>query len=140
MKYRQDGFNWIVRLERGEKLADTLLGLVREQGIPNCWVSGLGAAQSAELGYYDLEKKEYVWQQVDELLEIVGLQGNITGAGEELKLHLHGTFSRPNLQTIGGHVKDLVVGGTCELFLHKWYGDPITRQHDDATGLNVLDL
>lgn len=140
MKYRFDGYNWLVRLEKGEKLVESLLEIARTENIKGAWLSGLGAAQSAELGFYDLESQEYRFQTVNKLMEITSLQGNVAWLDGEPVLHIHGTFSDDKLQAFGGHVKELVVGGTCEVLLHRWYGEQLERQTDPATGLNLLNL
>jgi predicted DNA-binding protein with PD1-like motif len=140
MTHRHDGYNWIVRLSRGEKLIEGLVDLVRRQGLPNCWISGMGGAQALELGFYELDKKTYKWQQFEGLFEIVSLQGNIVGGQGEPQIHIHGSFAGPDFRALGGHVKELTVGGTCELLLHQWYGDGMMRFLDESTGLNLLDL
>lgn len=140
MKFRYDGFNWLVRLDKGEKLVESLTKLAKQEKLPSCWVNVIGGALSAEVGYYNLPKKEYEWHNVVELVEITGLQGNLTWDGEEPKWHLHGTFSKSDLSVVGGHVRELIVGGTCEIMLHKWYKEPLTRSEDKETGLKLLDL
>lgn len=140
MKYRFDGFNWVVRLERGERLAESLESLVKKENLPSVWILGLGAAEWAELGYYDLKKKEYSWKKFDQPLEITSLQGNSSYKDGELILHIHGNFSDENFNSIGGHVKELEVGGTCEILLHRWYKEDFKRALDEDTGLNLLNL
>lgn len=140
MKYKHDGFNWLVRIEKGEELISKLTELIEKENIPTCWISGLGATTKTTLGFYDLNKGEYQWQTVEELMEITSLQGNIAWVDGKLKLHIHGSFSRNDMSAIGGHVKELIAGGTIEVFLHMWYDGQVTRSHDDATGLDLLDL
>lgn len=140
MRYKFDGYNWLVRLEKGEQLIASLTELVKKENIQAAWISGLGAAQQAELGFYKLDDKEYSWKAFDQLLEITGLQGNISWMDGEPKLHIHGNFSDENMQTFGGHVKELTVGGTCELLLHRIYVSKLSRKHDDAVGLPLLDI
>lgn len=139
MKYNFDGHNWLVQLNRGEKLIECLTELARQQNIHGTWISGLGAAAWVELGFYHLGKKEYKWKKNNELLEILNLQGNVAWQGESPVIHLHGCFSNAKGQAIGGHVKELEVAGTCELFLTK-FNQPISRSADADTGLNLLNL
>lgn len=140
MNFKADGYNWIVRLSKGEKLVESLTKLVEQENIPSCWISAIGACSSVTLGYYDLEKQEYQWHDVNELMEITGIKGNLSFVENKPNFHLHGTFSKSDLSVIGGHVQELVVGGTCEIFLHKWYGDNLTRSHNDEVGLKLLNL
>ncbi len=141
MTYRFDGYNWMIRLEKGEKLISSLTALIEKEKIKTAWIYGLGAADQVEIGFYDLEKKEYEWKKLDKELEILSLQGNISLIDEGPSIHIHGTFSGGDMQTFGGHVKDLTVSVTCELFLHNWFSsDGITRSLDKDTGLKLLDL
>lgn len=140
MKYKFDGFNYIVRLEKGEELISTLAKLIQDKDIPSCWISGLGACSKAELGFYDIDKKEYNWKMFDEPMEILGLSGDISWLEGEPNLHIHGSFSKRDFSSVGGHVKELIVNGTCEIFLHKWDSDKLTRSKDNDVGLNLLDL
>lgn len=139
MKYTFDGYNWIVRLDKGEQLVASLTELVKKENIKGAWISGMGGALEAEIGFYQLEAKEYQWRKLDQLLEITSLQGNISWIDSEPMLHIHGTFSDENMQAFGGHVKELTVGGTCELLLHTVQTE-LTRSHDDEIGLKLLDL
>lgn len=140
MKSKFDGYNWLVRLQKGEKLIESLTKLVEQENIPTCWISIIGGASSVTLKFYDLQKKEYQTHEINEDLEITGLQGNLAWQDGKPVFHLHGTFSKDDLSVIGGHVDELTVSGTCEIFLHKWYGQNITRSHDEEVGLNLLDL
>jgi predicted DNA-binding protein with PD1-like motif len=140
MKYKFDGYNWLVRLEKGEKLTNSLLPLIASQKIPSVWISAIGACSWAELGFYDLNTKQYIWQKLNQPMEIINLVGNLAWENNQPILHLHGTFSKQNLETVGGHIKELEVAGTCEVFLHRWYGDRLTRSEDSLTGLKLLDL
>lgn len=140
MKSKFDGYNWIVRLEKGEKLIDSLTKLVETENIPTCWINIIGGASSVTLKFYDLEEQKYKTQDITEDLEITGIQGNLAWQDGKPVFHLHGTLSKRDLSVIGGHVEDLTVAGTCEVFLHKWYAENLTRSKDDEVGLNLLDL
>lgn len=140
MKYFYDGYNYVVQLQRGEHLIKTLTQFVIDNDIKASWISGLGGAQWAELGFYDLDTQQYLWKRHDELLEITSLQGNIAWKDDAPALHIHGTFSTRDYHAIGGHVRELEIGGTCELHLHTIFENKLTRSTDPATGLNLLDL
>ncbi len=140
MTYTFDGFNYIIRLSKGEHLTESLNQFVAATHTHGLWMSGLGSAQEVTVGFFDLATKKYTWQTYTGAYEINSLQGNLaldeSGAGMH---HLHGTFSDASFQVIGGHVKDLVVGGTLELFAHRTY-TPLKRKTDKETGLQLLDL
>lgn len=141
MTFLFDGYNYVVRLERGERLSEALLAFIEQTDLPpGAALSGVGSATEVELGFYDLDAKEYIWKKHDNLYEVVSLNGTLASdpAGKPM-FHAHGSFSDRNYQVIGGHVKDFVVGATCELFVHRTIR-PLTRMYDVDTGLNVLDV
>lgn len=140
MTYKFDGFNWLVRLEKGELLVENLTKLVKQEKVSGAWISGVGGAQWAELGFYDLSTKQYRWKKLAQLLEITSLQGSVAWKGDDPVLHIHGTFSDEDMQALGGHVKELEVAGTCEILLHRWYADRLERAEDPETGLKLLEL
>lgn len=124
---------------------ENLTALVQEEQIKGAWLSGLGAAMWAELGFFNLEDKTYEWKKLDQVLEIISLEGNIAWedpltAGAEPVIHIHGVFSNRDMNSFGGHVKELEVAGTCEILLHRWYQGGLRRELDDETGLKLLEL
>lgn len=140
MKFLFDGYNHILRLDKGEQLAPALQQFAKEQQVEGAWLSGLGATTQVTVGFYNLPEQNYQWQTFNGLYEIVSLQGNIArGPDGQPALHLHGVFSDAAYQTIGGHVQDLVVGGTLELFVHRTYKS-LGRKPDPQVGLNTLDI
>lgn len=140
MTSRFDGYNWILRLDRGELLIESLTAFAKEKDVKGGFISGLGAAQSAELSFYHLDKKEYSMKKFDGLMEITGLNGNLAWKNNEPIWHIHATLADENLQAIGGHVKELKVGGTLELFLHVIIDGGLNRKHSEEAGLDLLDL
>jgi predicted DNA-binding protein with PD1-like motif len=140
MTFVFDGYNYTVRLSRGEKLSDAMKQFFAETDIEGASITAVGGAEQLELGFYDLDAQDYLWKSFPDLYEITGLIGTIA-LGEDGKpmYHLHGTFGARDYSVVGGHVKDFVVGGTCELFIHRTY-KPLHRKRDDETGLNLLDL
>lgn len=136
-----DGTNWILKFNKDEFLIKKLLEFVKTENIQGAWISGLGGVLWAEIGYYDLEKKEYSFQKIHDIPEATTLTGNIAWKDGEPALHIHGTFSRADLSAVGGHVKELCVGGTIELFVQPLQNSVrLMRSEDQATGLSTLDV
>lgn len=140
MVYSFDGYNWVVRFDKGDLLIKGLEELARKENITGAWVSGLGAALSAELAFYNLETKRYQFKKFSKTMEITSLQGNLAWQDNQPALHLHGSFSDEGMNAFGGHIKELEVAGTCEVLLHRWYGDKLERNPDENTGLSTLQV
>jgi uncharacterized protein len=140
MRYSFDAFNYLIQLDKGEGLQASLRQFVAETKLEGAWVNGLGGALEVTLGFYDLDAKEYSWRQFEGMREILSLTGSLAfDESDHLVMHMHGVFGDRQYDTIGGHIKDLVAGGTVELFVHRSYR-PIRRALDPKTGLHKLDL
>lgn len=127
----------VLVLKRGEELHASLIAYAREHGLESAWLSGLGGSGTVTLGYYNFETKEYEWREFDNDLEITGLTGNLSIVDGEPFWHIHGTFGGPDFAVVGGHVKEMIVGLTCELHITP-LGTAMTRKYDEETGLKLL--
>lgn len=140
MTYSFDGFNYLIKLNKGDRLIEALERFVAETQIEGAWVNGLGGALGMTLGFYDLDAKAYQWKTYEGLYEIAGLTGNIAFDEQgKAVFHLHGTFGDKNNQSLSGHIKDLTAAATVELFVHRAY-QPTKRKQDPEVGLPTLDL
>ncbi len=140
MTHSFDGYNYLIRLDMGERLSDGLEKFIAESKIEGGWISGVGAACEVAIGFYELNAKDYKWRTFGRTMEIASLNGNFAYDEQgKVMWHLHGVFADEEYQTVGGHVKDFVAGATVELFVHQSY-KPMNRKHDDTTGLKTLDL
>lgn len=137
MKTFIDADKTLIVLEKGEELIESLTRYAREHNVQGAWVSVIGGSSELTLGYRDTSKKEYIWQEYAEPLEITGLQGNLAFIDGEPSWHIHGTFSRPDYSVIGGHVKRCSIGLTGEILLQT-HGTKVERKHDEDTGLNLI--
>lgn len=127
----------VLVLEKGAELHKSLIEFAKENQVKAAWVSGVGASSEVTIGYYDLETKEYVWQEFNEMLEILSLSGNCSVVDGEPFWHIHGVFSGKDFQAFGGHIKKLIVGITCELHI-EFLEKPLTRKFDEEIGLKLL--
>lgn len=139
MTYSFDGFNYLVRLDKGERLSEALLTFVAKSDIQGAWVMGVGGALEATLGFYELDTKTYHWQEYQGLYEIVSLSGNLAFDQDgTFVFHLHGVLADRQFKTVGGHIKDLVAAATVELFVHATE-KPLRRAMNQQVGLKTLD-
>ena len=137
MKSQKVNGGYLLVLSRGEPLVRTVVEFCSQHQAASGWVSGIGAVEGAEIGFYDLAQKTYQWRKPDGLHEILSLSGNVSKWGEQIILHLHLQLADKNFQTVGGHLKEATVGGTAEIYLQV-FGQPLTRTDDPATGLKLI--
>lgn len=138
MKVIADPKNYVLVLERGEELVASLEQFAREQNLDSAWVSGLGGASDITISWYDLKTQRYVDRTITDALEILSLTGNLSTVDGKPFWHLHGTFAGRDYAAFGGHVKQLIVGLTCELLITP-LETSMTRRHDEETDLKLLD-
>lgn len=139
MVSRKVSGGWLLRVEKGEQLMRSLQNFCEEQDIQAGWVTGLGGALWVELAFYHLDQKAYEFDRIDEPLEVSNLTGNISSVNGKPFLHVHATVSDMNYHSYAGHLKELEVGGTCEIRITV-FEESISRVHNDDIGLKLLDL
>lgn len=139
MKSQKIKDTYIIRLNRGERIIETLKGFCAKQKIKCGYFFGIGALGEAELAHYIVENKKYTSKTFGQPLEIVNMCGNIAEMNKEAYLHCHITLSDEKMNAFAGHLKEGTVSATCEIILVKLNAG-ISRKYDDFTGLNLLDL
>jgi len=133
-----EGNQFILRLDRGDEVVSLLKKFCQEEKIDSGFFYGLGACKSLKLSFYDLRLKKYIEKEFNQDLEIANLVGNISQSGEELVVHMHGTFSDKEFKTFAGHVVAVEVGVTCEIFVTK-FNHFVVRKFNPEVGIKVLD-
>ena len=139
MDYRKFGNTYAVRIDLGEDIMENLKKLCTAEQIRLGRVEAIGAADHAVIGVYDLDKKEYYPETIDEFMEITSLNGNITSMDGKPYIHLHATLADQRHGVHGGHVLEMRVGATCEMFVTALDGE-VRRQKDETLGINLMEL
>ena len=136
MEYRRFNDKYVVRLQKGEELIESILKLAREENISLGRVSGLAAVDQVEISLYGVETKEYFIKELTGDMEIVSLEGNIAEKDGETYLHLHGSVAHDDNRVYGGHMHLARVSVTAELIVDVIDGK-VDRQFDEETGANL---
>lgn len=130
---------YLIRLEKGERIIETLTVFCQRMSIDSGVISGIGGASDITLGYYDLTTKKYAWRNFEKIYEIVSMTGNLSIVNDIPFFHIHMVISDDNFQSFGGHLKEATVGATCELVIQQ-VNMPLTRSFDNEIGLKLLDF
>ena len=136
MQYKRFGNTCMLRIDLGEDIVESLKKLCEDEHILLGRVEAIGATDHAVIGVYDLAKKEYYPEQIDEFMEIASLNGSITAMDEKPYIHLHTTLADQHHVIHGGHVLEMRVGATCEMFVTVLDGK-VSRQKDEGLGINL---
>ncbi len=141
MQYKKFGNVYALRVDRGEEVMSCLESLAEQEKITAGKIEGLGAADYMKAGLYDVTKQEFICREFNEPLEVTALIGNISVMDGKPYLHVHVTAADSSQHAFGGHLKELRIGGTAEIFVTRLDGE-IGRRGDDIgnTGLNIFDF
>ena len=141
------GRRYVLVLERGDELMAEVKAFAEHERLRAAEFTGIGAVASAKLAAFDPDKREYVDIPDPGQAELVSLNGRITmpkdadpaNPQEERQLHVHCVLSREDGSTIAGHVFELVVRPTCEVFVAE-STEHVARREDPDSGLPVISL
>ena len=117
MRTRQEPWGWVVCLESGENLRQSLEQLCLELGVEGAQVSGIGGLLDPQLGFWQFDTGEYTRHTLEGRWELLSLQGNISLYEGRPFAHLHVTLSGPDYQVRGGHFFEGSITATAEIFL-----------------------
>lgn len=139
MRYVKTSYGYLIRLELGEKIFESVKKFIKEKKIHSGIFWAIGALDSGSLSFYDLKNKKYLKYEVDYPVEVVSMTGNIAWMKSDVILHCHGVFSDSKGKTIGGHVNEGIVGPTMEviIFVGK---ERVERAFNNGVGLNLLNI
>ncbi|MFB6212714.1 MAG: PPC domain-containing DNA-binding protein [Candidatus Magasanikbacteria bacterium] len=131
---------YVLIFEKGEDFKETFLEFLKEENIESAFFYGLGGFLSVEIAFYDLEgEKEYLTKEIEGPFEVANVVGNVSLQEGELSIHNHVTLGRGDYKSRAGHLVNGIVGGTLEVKLDVLEeGEPLTREFDEETGLDLL--
>lgn len=136
MEYKKFGNKYVVRMDKGEEIVETLKNFCENEKITLGWVKGIGAVNKAKIGLFETSIKTYHSIELDGDYEITSLLGNISTMNGETYLHLHINLSDKEYKTYGGHLNSAVISATGELILETIEGT-VDREFNKEIGLNL---
>ena len=111
------------RLPHGVDMLEALTQKCKDEGVKLGEVRGIGAAENARVGIFDLKKKEYHYVERDEGQEILALVGNISTKDGEPFVHAHITYGDHTGNAWGGHLAEGNVVYVLEYVIYQYEGD-----------------
>ncbi len=126
-------------LDAGEEVMATLQRFAAEHQLTASRVSAIGAFERAEVGFFEVERKDYHRIPVDMQVEVLSLSGDVALDGNAPKLHLHAVLGRRDGSTVGGHLLSATVRPTLEVLLIESPGY-LRRVCDPRFGIALIDL
>ncbi len=123
---------------RGDEALSGLTDFAIQHKIQDAHFTAIGAISSATLAWLDPANKVYHRIPVNEQAEVLSLIGDVTTFNGKPIVHMHAVIGRSNGTPIGGHVFELNVNPTLEVFMTV-NTTPLKRRPDDASGMKVID-
>ena len=138
MEYRKFGSVYVVRLDRGDEVVASITELCRKEFIRLASIEGLGAADHAVVGLYDVEEKKFHGTELNGPMEITSLIGNVTTKDGKVYLHIHINLCDETAAAKGGHLVECRISATSEIFVRTVAGTVERRLDEEVTGLNLF--
>ena len=139
MEYRRFGDTYVVRLDPGEEICESLVHLARAEDIALAEISGLGAVDELLIGVYDVRAQRYASNPFVGFYEITALSGNLTLQDGVPHVHLHVTAGDIHGNAVGGHLLQATVSATAEIFVRVLPGQ-VERFHDEELGIELMGI
>jgi predicted DNA-binding protein with PD1-like motif len=125
--------------DTGDEVMAGLTEFAKEHELDAASFTGLGAFSEAQLGFFELERKEYAKIPIAEQVEVLSLVGVIALDRGEPKVHAHVVVGKADGTAHGGHLLSARVRPTLEVIVVESPAR-LRRRLDPATGLPLLDL
>ena len=128
---------YIIRIDKGEEIVDTLTKFCKKEKIKLGSITGLGATNKVKIGLFETKTKEYHAKEFTGDYEIAPLYGNITTMNDEVYIHIHINISDKDHKSYGGHLNYAYVSATFEGIIEVIDGE-VDRRFSEEIGLNLL--
>jgi predicted DNA-binding protein with PD1-like motif len=123
---------------RGDEALSGLTDFVIQHNIQDAHFTGIGAISGATLAWLDPSQKIYHRIPVTEQAEVLSLVGDVATFDGKPIVHMHAVLGKSNGTPIGGHVFELNVNPTLEVFVTV-NTTPLKKRPDDPSGMKVID-
>ena len=127
---------YYISLDKDEYINASLLDISNNQEIKSGWISGVGAIYDIEIGYYDVDKKEYLKKKFSDDYELLSLSGNLSMKEGVKFIHTHITFSNTDFKVFGGHLFDAKIAAAGEFMIDSSEIE-IARKYNSDIGLHL---
>jgi len=129
---------YVIVFLKGDEVLSGLTDFAAKYQVADAHFTGIGAISSATTAWLDLEKKMYRPTVTNEQVEVLSLIGDIAAFNGKPVVHMHVILGRRDGTTVGGHVWELNVNPTVEVFLAA-NTTPLAKRPDPDSGLKLID-
>ena len=125
--------------DEDDEVTQGIKNFTLEKNLTGASFSGIGAFKKLTMGYFDIDKKDYIKNEIDEQVEVVSLIGNISRYKNKPKVHIHLAVGKRNGNALGGHLLKGIVRPTLEIILNE---SPayLQREFKEEYNLSLINL
>ena len=139
MQFKKVDKDYFIYIEKDEMVMDSITKFCSDKGIINVKLSGIGAVKHTEIGAYDTIAKEYIRKKIDEVLELISFEGNVTLKDDKPFVHAHVVLSDHEMSTLGGHLFETSIAAVGEFFIREFESNAYRELNEDV-GLPCICL
>lgn len=140
MRYKKFDQDYVVVVEKGEKIIASLQKFAKQERITAGSFTGIGGVTNVALSYFSSAKRTYETKEFSSLMyELVTLMGNISLVAGEPMIHAHATIADKDYRTYGGHLTEAEVAITAEIMV-RVMPKPLKRTLHPEFNLNLLEI
>jgi uncharacterized protein len=123
---------------KGDDAMSGLTDFAIQHKIEDAHFTGIGAISGATLAWLEPLKRIYHRIPVAEQSEVLSLIGDVATFNGKPIVHMHAVLGKSNGTTVGGHVFELNVNPTLEVFITV---DSVSlkKRPDDESGMKLID-
>lgn len=131
---------FVVLLDPGEEAFTALTDFAADQKVDGASLTAIGAFETATVGWFDPDAKNYRKIPIDEQCEVLSAIGDVAlGDDGKPSLHVHAVLGLSDGTTRGGHLLDGIVRPTLEVTLVEAPGH-LRRSKRPGLGVALIDL
>jgi len=140
------GRRYIVKIEPGQKIKESLVEFAKQENIKNgVVVSAVGSVRNAIFrGIKSGAKRPITAPRMRQLeiagpLEMLGLEGNLMMTdNNEVDCHLHIMLGKSSGEVVGGHMFDAEIFASCEIMFTEILVSGVERHVSKTGGISTI--
>lgn len=108
---------YVLVFDRGDELFSLLSDFAETMKLDAASFTAIGALERVNFGWFDWETKKYLYNAIEEQVELLTLAGDIASKDGKSAVHAHLSVAKRDGTAWGGHLKEAIVRPTVELVL-----------------------
>jgi len=129
---------YVLVFAKGDEVMSGLMEFAQKYNVKSAHYQAIGDALSAKIGVYDYSHKQFKVIPITEPSEVTSLTGDIAVLNGKPAPHSHLNLAAADGSVRGGHLLELVIGPTLELFMTV-EPTPLYKKRNAEFDANVID-